>query len=198
MTNDNNDLFSDLNEITDIKFDQLSLIENGNLSKIELESLHRVSECIIEMRSIIRNKTEESNLSTKQLDFFYEALDACHNIPRIIAENNNSLDKTNDLDWLLESNIKSINLAFTRYADSVYFELPELPEIKTSKLPYIVLGVAVTTIVFSLIIIFLYLTDGFKPNYYKSNFENLELPKYEYEVSDAEPDPKFIEKEKEK
>lgn len=191
------DPFDDFLNESDTNTKSLLINSSNSLSSIEIECLQKVSECIVEMRSIVR-KNHEKQLSKSQLEFFHEALDACHNIPRVIAENHSLNEYGNTLDWLLKSNLESINTSLSTYRNA-YYDIPELDEIKKTKIsriPYFVLGASVTTIVFSLIICFLYITDGFKPNYYKSNFEDLELPKYD--VIYADPDPKYIEKEKEK
>lgn len=175
----------------------LDSFKNKDLNSLEIECLNKVSECIIEMRAVIRFNLKDNKLTKRQLDFIYDSLDACHNIPRIISENHNNKTEKNNLDWLLERSLENATNILMEYKldkafqnDSIDFDLIETLEINEkesfTKLPYVVLGAAISLIFMCILGAIFYIFGDYEIKHNSYSYQNLE---YLEEI--ATPDPKY-------
>lgn len=169
MTNENNqsiDLnFDEIKEIVGIDF-----LETYLKHDIKEVALQKVNLCLDIVKQI-----NETNLNKKlnQNDIFFinDILLNCNHIQKIIITYNQFEDteKTDGLNHLLEDIIKSIDSAIEHRVSSD-FDLREIPDLE-EKIPnnsqsqnpfYFLLGIAVATIIFCLMVALFLVTDSYK------------------------------------
>lgn len=167
MTNENNQStnlnFDEIKEIVGIDF-----LENYLKQDIKEVALQKVNLCLGIIKQI-----NETNLNQKlnQNDIFFinDILLNCNHIQKIIITYNQLEDaeKTDGLNYLLEDIIKSIDSAIEHRANGDLYlsEIPDLEKKITNNNQnpfYFLLGIAVATIIFCLMVALFLVTDSYK------------------------------------
>ena len=167
MTNENNqsiDLnFDEIKEIVGIDF-----LETYLKQDIKEVALQKVNFCLGIVKKI--NETNlNQNLNQNDIFFINDILLNCNHIQKIIITYNQleNTENTDGLNYLLEDIIKSIDSAIEHRANGDFY-LREIPDLE-KKIPnnsqnpfYFLLGIAVATIVFCLMVSLFLVTDSYK------------------------------------